>query len=153
MLTARGEPIDRIVGLEMGADDYVTKPFSPHELVARVTGVLRRSHGVPEAAPQTAGAITLAQRPDWSQRLAADFANTATALAALPPILKTHSLTLNLGARKAEIANATDRRETLDTLIKTEMSANALDYDHAFVVVQKNNPALFSAMKQPLNPS
>jgi DNA-binding response OmpR family regulator len=43
MLTARGEESDRIVGLELGADDYVTKPFSPRELVARVRSVLRRS--------------------------------------------------------------------------------------------------------------
>jgi len=44
MLTARGEEIDRVLGLEMGADDYVTKPFSPRELVARVRAVLRRRH-------------------------------------------------------------------------------------------------------------
>ena len=43
MLTARGEETDRIVGLELGADDYVTKPFSPREVVARVRAVLRRS--------------------------------------------------------------------------------------------------------------
>jgi DNA-binding response OmpR family regulator len=43
MLTARGEETDRIVGLELGADDYVTKPFSPKEVVARVKAVLRRS--------------------------------------------------------------------------------------------------------------
>ncbi len=43
MLTARGEEADRIVGLELGADDYVTKPFSPRELAARVKSVLRRS--------------------------------------------------------------------------------------------------------------
>jgi two-component system response regulator ResD len=47
MLTARGEEADRIVGLELGADDYVTKPFSPRELVARVRTVLRRS-GTPD---------------------------------------------------------------------------------------------------------
>ena len=46
-VTARGEEIDRVVGLELGADDYVTKPFSPRELVARVRAVLRRS-GAPE---------------------------------------------------------------------------------------------------------
>ncbi len=46
MLTARGEEADRIVGLEIGADDYVTKPFSPRELTARVRSVLRRSSPV-----------------------------------------------------------------------------------------------------------
>jgi DNA-binding response OmpR family regulator len=45
MLTARGEVTDRIVGLEVGADDYVSKPFSPKEVVARVRAVLRRSRG------------------------------------------------------------------------------------------------------------
>ncbi len=47
MLTARGEPIDRIVGLEMGADDYLTKPFEPRELVARIRNVLRRTEALP----------------------------------------------------------------------------------------------------------
>ena len=45
MLTAKGEETDRIVGLELGADDYVTKPFSPREVVARVRAVLRRTAG------------------------------------------------------------------------------------------------------------
>jgi DNA-binding response OmpR family regulator len=45
LLTARGEEADRIVGLELGADDYVTKPFSPRELAARVRSVLRRTDG------------------------------------------------------------------------------------------------------------
>ncbi len=50
MLTARVEEADKIVGLELGADDYVTKPFSPRELVARVRAVLRRVEGQPRAA-------------------------------------------------------------------------------------------------------
>jgi DNA-binding response OmpR family regulator len=49
MLTARGEEVDRVVGLEMGADDYLAKPFSPRELVARIRAVLRRVPG--EGAP------------------------------------------------------------------------------------------------------
>jgi DNA-binding response OmpR family regulator len=52
MLTARGEEADRIVGLELGADDYVTKPFSPRELVARVRAVLRRAEATAGAQPE-----------------------------------------------------------------------------------------------------
>ena len=47
MLTARADESDTLVGLELGADDYVTKPFSPRELVARVRAVLRRAEGAP----------------------------------------------------------------------------------------------------------
>jgi DNA-binding response OmpR family regulator len=47
MLTARGEDTDRIVGLELGADDYLAKPFNPRELVARIQAVLRRSRAAP----------------------------------------------------------------------------------------------------------
>ena len=53
MLTARGEESDKLVGLELGADDYMTKPFSPKELVARVRAVLRRAEAVTgEGAPE-----------------------------------------------------------------------------------------------------
>jgi two-component system catabolic regulation response regulator CreB len=54
-LTARSDEIDRVVGLELGADDYIAKPFSPRELVARVRGILRRSVR-PQAGPQAAAA-------------------------------------------------------------------------------------------------
>lgn len=54
MLTARGEEADRIVGLELGADDYVSKPFSPRELTARVKAVLRRAAGGMAATPAEA---------------------------------------------------------------------------------------------------
>ncbi|MCC9000479.1 MAG: winged helix-turn-helix domain-containing protein, partial [Candidatus Contendobacter sp.] len=47
MLTARGDDTDRIVGLEMGADDYLPKPFNPRELLARIKSILRRSHSLP----------------------------------------------------------------------------------------------------------
>lgn len=53
MLTARGEESDRLVGLELGADDYMVKPFSPKELVARVRAVLRRSEGLAGAGRQS----------------------------------------------------------------------------------------------------
>ena len=48
MLTAKGEVEDRIIGLELGADDYIVKPFSPRELVARVRAIFRRAHAEPE---------------------------------------------------------------------------------------------------------
>lgn len=51
MLTARADEADRVAGLELGADDYVVKPFSPRELAARVNGVLRRTTGRAEPAP------------------------------------------------------------------------------------------------------
>ena len=50
MLTARGEESERIVGLEIGADDYIAKPFSPNELVARVRALLRRAQRAPAVA-------------------------------------------------------------------------------------------------------
>ena len=52
MLTARGDEIDRVVGLELGADDYVVKPFSPKELVARVRAVLRRTQAAQAGGPE-----------------------------------------------------------------------------------------------------
>ncbi len=61
MLTARSEEVDRILGLEMGADDYLPKPFSPRELVARVKAILRRTAqpSAPSEAPITAGDLRL----------------------------------------------------------------------------------------------
>lgn len=63
MLTARSEEVDRIVGLEMGADDYLGKPFHPRELTARVKAILRRTAGQPAASRGSlrVGALTI----DW----------------------------------------------------------------------------------------
>ena len=52
MLTARGDEVDRIIGLEMGADDYLPKPFNPRELLARINAVLRRHEHSPNAAAE-----------------------------------------------------------------------------------------------------
>jgi len=59
MLTARGDEMDRIIGLEMGADDYLPKPFSPRELLARIKTVLRRTRALPQTARET-GRFTFA---------------------------------------------------------------------------------------------
>ncbi len=74
MLTARTEEIDKIVGLSVGADDYLTKPFSPRELVARIKAALRRLQGVSKAADAASTLnfphlrIDLAERRVWLEQ-------------------------------------------------------------------------------------
>ena len=71
-LTARSDEIDRVVGLELGADDYVAKPFSPRELVARVRGVLRRStraSAAPASVPAVAPTTTPIEVDDSRRRI------------------------------------------------------------------------------------
>lgn len=63
MLTARGDDVDRIVGLELGADDYVPKPCTPRELVARIRAILRRSRPAASGGPLIVGALSL-----WPER-------------------------------------------------------------------------------------
>ena len=65
MLTARGEPVDRILGLEMGADDYLAKPFEPRELLARIRSVLRRSKSA-MPLPSRSAAKTILHFAGWS---------------------------------------------------------------------------------------
>lgn len=68
ILTARGDEIDRVVGLELGADDYVVKPFSPRELVARVKAILRRLRPASAAAPELLSFKHLALEIDVERR-------------------------------------------------------------------------------------
>ena len=67
-VTARDDEVDRVLGLEIGADDYLTKPFSPRELVARVNAILRRSDGRPGARTLEADGVRLdpATRQAWA---------------------------------------------------------------------------------------
>ena len=66
MLTARGEVTDKVVGLELGADDYLAKPFEPRELVARINSVLRRSGTVDDTQPAVFGSLVV----DFKRRTA-----------------------------------------------------------------------------------
>ncbi|MBN0602955.1 response regulator, partial [Pseudomonas aeruginosa] len=59
MLSARGEPLDRILGLELGADDYLAKPCDPRELTARLRAVLRRTHPAQPSAQMQLGDLSL----------------------------------------------------------------------------------------------
>jgi two-component system OmpR family response regulator len=79
-LSARDEEIDRILGLEIGGDDYVTKPFSPRELVARVNAILRRTRSAPPAEAKTMAHGRLAIDPDART---ASILDTPVALTAL----------------------------------------------------------------------
>ena len=88
MLTARAEEIDKIVGLSVGADDYLTKPFSPRELVARVKAMLRRprgSAGMPAAEPEPLrfGVIVVDETRHEVTRKGADVSLTAREFALL----------------------------------------------------------------------
>ena len=89
MLTARGEEIDRVVGLEMGADDYLAKPFSPRELVARIRAVLRRiSAEAPQTdAPLSFGPLTLEPRAHSARIGAEDLELTSAELRILERLM------------------------------------------------------------------
>ena len=82
MLTARGEPIDRIIGLEMGADDYLAKPFEPRELLARIRSVLRRAQSLPPNLEplEARRALFAGWTVDFEQRRLLDEAGRVTVL-------------------------------------------------------------------------
>lgn len=90
-LTARDDEIDRILGLEMGADDYVTKPFSPREVVARVRAILKRTSTATGADVVRRGAITLDQSRRQCTVGQVDVALTATEFQLLSSLISNPS--------------------------------------------------------------
>jgi DNA-binding response OmpR family regulator len=105
MLTARGEEVDRVAGLTLGADDYVVKPFSPRELVARVKAVLRRAHARPAEARK------LLSHAD----IKLDLAKRVLSVRGRPVSLTPHEYTL-LMALMSSPGRAFTRDELLDRL-------------------------------------
>ncbi len=122
LLTARGEEMDRVLGLELGADDYVTKPFSPRELCARVRALLRRS-ALAEPAKRSDGSADFAHDSD-QQRIhyrGVGLALTRIEYGLLATLLRSPgriwSRSALLDAVWGTQADSTDR--TVDTHIKT----------------------------------
>ena len=73
MLTAKGDDVDRIVGLELGADDYVPKPCTPRELVARIRAILRRTQAREESANPPSGPLTVGGLTLWPEKRSAEW--------------------------------------------------------------------------------
>ncbi|CAI7978504.1 Sensory transduction protein RegX3 [Frankia sp. Hr75.2] len=102
LVTARDDEVDRVVGLELGADDYVTKPFSPRELVARLRAVLRR----------TSGPAALARSTDAAGAPAGPGAGAGPDAGPGGPVLRAGAVVLDVGRRRVL---AGDREVTLTT--------------------------------------
>jgi len=88
MLTARGEDVDRIVGLELGADDYLPKPFNPRELVARIRAIFRRSGPDAPASKLVVDDVEVDPAAHVARRGGEDLALTTAELAVLELLLK-----------------------------------------------------------------
>jgi two-component system, OmpR family, catabolic regulation response regulator CreB len=123
MLTARGEEFDRVLGLELGADDYLTKPFSTRELCARVRALLRRAgtQAAPPAKPETANTLTCNELDQRARLGPHDLPLTRREFGLLSTLLKhpgrIWSRDALLDAVWGMDADSTDR--TVDTHIKT----------------------------------
>jgi two-component system, OmpR family, phosphate regulon response regulator OmpR len=121
MLTAKGTDVDRIIGLEMGADDYLAKPFNPRELLARISAVLRRRTKVTTGSPEVAGEISIGAfmlhlstrkltRGDTEHRLTTGEFAMLHALSARPgrPLSREQLLDLTKGAGVAVMDRSVD---------------------------------------------
>ena len=122
MLTARAEELDRVVGLELGADDYLTKPFSPRELVARVRALLRRAALAPPAAASAGAALFEVDADGQRIRFAGQWlALTRLEFGLLRALLRSPGRIRSREALLDEVwgadGDATDR--TVDTHVKT----------------------------------
>jgi two-component system response regulator CpxR len=97
MLTARGEEVDRVIGLELGADDYLAKPFSPRELVARIRAVLRRMAAEPQpvAGSVTWGPLRLDLRARRAEVEGRDLELTAAELRILELLVRADTRTVS----------------------------------------------------------
>ncbi|SMX26065.1 Sensory transduction protein regX3 [Pelagimonas phthalicica] len=117
-LTARDDEIDRIVGLELGADDYVTKPFSPRELVARVRAILKRMGGVAQKTRHQ-GQITLHVEARQVEVAGANIALTGTEFSLLDLFMKSPGKMLSRAHLVAEIWGA--RSEVSDRTLDSHL--------------------------------
>jgi two-component system OmpR family response regulator len=141
MLTARGDETERIVGLEMGADDYLAKPFSPRELLARIKSVLRRARSVP---------VNLKQPAAGSYRFAGWTLDVATRNLAAPdrivvPLSGTEFRLLRV------FLDHPNRVLTRDQLIDLMLSRDAAPFDRAIdVQVSRLRHRLREDAKEPV---
>jgi len=134
MLTARGEEIDRVLGLELGADDYMPKPFSPRELVARVRALLRRAALSSTPAPAPKGPFELDEAGQRVRYAGVWLSLTRLEYGLLRALLsaptRIHSREALLAAVWGDSSEASDR--TVDTHVKTlraKLRAHAPDRD------------------------
>lgn len=121
MLTARGEEFDRVLGLEAGADDYLAKPFSPRELVARVRALLRRAAWPPSSAPAAEALLALDEPGQRVLLAGAPLDLTRLEYGLLRALLRAPGRIRSRESLLAEVwgsdCEATDR--TVDTHVKT----------------------------------